>query len=87
MKNSDKYMEKAKKLANDVLNITEAVNMLSTELLCENDKDRNNDKIRSIFYMLCSYCKEVDVRPKDVKLEIEKDENAQIEYDIPRLKY
>ncbi|MBO5098828.1 MAG: hypothetical protein J6C16_01525, partial [Clostridia bacterium] len=81
MKYRNEYMGEVKKLVNDVLNITEAVNILRTELLQENGK--NKDKIRSLLYMLCSYCRDVDVRAKGVKFEIEKDEDAEIEYDIP----
>ena len=78
-------MGEVKKLVNDVINITEAINILRTELLQENEK--NKDKIRSILYMLCSYIREVDVRAKGVKFEIEKDEDGGIEYDISGLKY
>ena len=78
-------MGEVKKLVNDVINISEAINILRTELLQENEK--NKDKIRSILYMLCSYIREVDVRAKRVKFEIEKDEDGGIEYDISGLKY
>ena len=80
-------MGEVKKVVRDVLNISEAVNILRTELLRENDKEKNNDKIRSILYMLCSYIREVETRANNVKLEIEKDEDAEIEYDIPGLQY
>ena len=63
-------MGEVKKVVCDVLNISEAVKILRTELLQENEK--NNDKIRSILYMLCSYIREVDVRAKGIKFEIEK---------------
>ena len=76
-------MGEVKKLVNDVINISEAVNILRTELLQENEK--NKDKIRSILYMLCSYIREVDVRAKGVKFEIEKDEGTKFEYDISGL--
>ena len=78
-------MGEVKKVVRDVLNISEAVNILRTELLQENEK--NNDKIRSILYMLCSYIREVEARAKGVKFEIEKDEGAEIEYDISGLRY
>ncbi len=87
MKYRDEYMGEVKKLVDDVLNISEAINILRTELSRENDREKNNDKIRSILYMLCSYMREVDVRAKKVKFEIEKDEGAKIEYDISGLQY
>ena len=72
MKYRNEYMGEVKKLVNDVLNITEAVNILRTELLQENGK--NKDKIRSLLYMLCSYGRDVDIKARRVKFEIEKDE-------------
>ena len=78
-------MGEVKKLVNDVINISEAINILRTELLQENEK--NKDKIRSILYMLCSYIRAVDVRAKGVKFEIEKDEDVKFEYDISGVQY
>ncbi len=74
MKYRDEYMGEVKEVLNDLLNMTETIKIIRTDLLTDNYHGKNNDKIRSLIHLLCSYGRDVDIKARRVKFEIEKDE-------------
>lgn len=82
MKYADECMGEVKALVDEVLNVTEIVNVLRTDWLPNNEKGENDDKIKSVLNMLCKYCIYVEARARKIKNQIEKDEGVELEYDI-----
>lgn len=80
----DEYTGEVKALVEEVLNVTEIVNVLFTDWIHNNKNRKNDDKIKSVLSMLCKYCIYVEARARKIKLQIEKDEGSEIEYDISR---
>ena len=64
--------------------MTEIVNVLRTDRIPNNKNRKNDNKIKSVLSMLCKYCIYVEARARKIKLQIEKDEGAEIEYDISK---
>lgn len=67
-------MGEVKEVINDLLNMTETIRIIRTDLLTDNHHGKNNAKIKSLIHLLCSYSRDVDVKARGVKFEIEKDE-------------
>ena len=64
--------------------MTEIVNVLRTDRIPNNKNRKNDNKIKRVLSMLCKYCIYVEARARKIKLQIEKDEGAEIEYDISK---
>ena len=82
MKHTEEYTVEVKALVDEVLNITEIMNVMRTDWMPNNKKGENDDKIKSALSMLCKYCVYVEARARKIKGQIEKTEGAGFEYDI-----